>query len=83
MPYRHKTSSWQCTVAGILSVNCPSLFCSGTQTLGESGWWSLQQMTPPKLKDVLKSLSGIVHCPVVVLLCGTSLTRILICYLFL
>ena len=66
MPSRHKTSSWQCTVAGILSVNCPSLFCSGTQTLGESGWWSLQQMTPPKLKDVLKSLSGIEHCPVVV-----------------
>lgn len=62
MPCRNKTSSWQCTVAGTLSLNCPAIFCSGTQTLGEAGWWSLQEMTPPKLKDVLKSLTGQWKC---------------------
>ena len=62
MPMRHKTSSWQCTVAGILSVNCPTYFCSGTQVLGESGWWSLQQKVPLKLKDVSKMLSGKANC---------------------
>ena len=58
MPYRQKTTSWHCTVAGILSVNCPSLFKSGTETLGESGWWSLQSLTPPTLSDVIKAISS-------------------------
>lgn len=58
MPSRHKTSSWQCTVAGTLSVNCPSLFRSGTPVFGENGWWSLQEMRPPKLSDIMKTLSG-------------------------
>ncbi|XP_003383135.2 PREDICTED: cysteine-rich protein 2-binding protein-like [Amphimedon queenslandica] len=57
MPSRHKTSSWQCTVAGTLSVNCPSLFRSGTSVFGENGWWSLQEMRPPKLSDIMKTLA--------------------------
>ena len=30
MPHRRKTQSWHSTVAGILSVNCPSVFQSGS-----------------------------------------------------
>ncbi len=58
MPMRQKTASWKCTVAGILSVNCPSIFRSGTQILGESGWWSLQKTTPPSWKDVVVALAS-------------------------
>lgn len=58
LPYKNKTSSWQCTVAGTLSVHCPSLFCSGTKLFGENGWWSLQETKPPKLIDVMKTLGN-------------------------
>ena len=54
MPSRRKTGYWQSTVAGTLSVHSPSLFCSGTQQLGESGWWTLQKVSPPRIDSFLK-----------------------------
>lgn len=55
MPNRRKTGSWQSTVAGILSVNSKILFCSGTQKLGESGYWTLQAISPPRIDSFLKT----------------------------
>ena len=59
MPAHRKTSSWQSTVAGTISVNCPDVFMSGTAELGESGWWTLQTFAPPRLESVLRMISGI------------------------
>ena len=61
LPNRRKTTSWQSTVAGIMSVNSPALFCSGTQQLGESGWWTLQKVSPPQLASVLKLATSLTH----------------------
>ena len=54
IPNRRKTGFWQSTVAGIISVHSPTLFRSGTQELGESGYWTLQKVSPPRLEAVLK-----------------------------
>lgn len=35
MPHRKKTQSWHSTVAGTLSVNCPSVFQSGEGVLSQ------------------------------------------------
>lgn len=61
LPNRRKTTSWQSTVAGIMSVNSPALFRSGTQHLGESGWWTLQKVSPPQLTSVLKLATPQTH----------------------
>ena len=53
--------SWQSTVAGIMSVNSPALFRSGTQQLGESGWWTLQKVSPPQVASVLKLATPQTH----------------------
>lgn len=64
MPTHRKTSSWQSTVAGTMSVNCPSTFKSGTTELGETGWWTLQTFAPPQLDSVLRTISGsVIHMP--------------------
>ena len=61
MPVHRKTSSWQSTVAGTISVNCPDVFVSGTAELGESGWWTLHTFAPPRLDSVLRVISGRVY----------------------
>ncbi|KAK3604494.1 hypothetical protein CHS0354_001174 [Potamilus streckersoni] len=45
--HRKKTSLWYGTVAGVLSSGCPTTFLSGSQELGESGWWRLAEIKPP------------------------------------
>lgn len=53
MPGRKKTQSWHSTVAGTLSVHCPTLFLSGFKLFGEHGWWSLASLAPPCRKGAL------------------------------
>ncbi|XP_014662373.1 PREDICTED: cysteine-rich protein 2-binding protein-like [Priapulus caudatus] len=46
-PERKQTATWQCTVASVLSSNCPKIFKSGASVIGQSGWWRLLETKPP------------------------------------
>lgn len=41
------TETWEGTVAGVLSMNSPSIFKSGSEDMKQSGWWGLQDLLPP------------------------------------
>lgn len=54
MPHRRRTQSWHSTVAGTLSVHCPSLFLSGGWGGGRARWrvcWFIA--LPPSLLPAL------------------------------
>ncbi|KAI9190594.1 uncharacterized protein BJ171DRAFT_543631 [Polychytrium aggregatum] len=42
-----RTPTWQNTVASVLSTH-PTHFLSGFDKYAQSGWWTLQHMTPPQ-----------------------------------
>ncbi|CAI8045821.1 Cysteine-rich protein 2-binding protein, partial [Geodia barretti] len=63
MPQRKRTQSWHSTVAGTLSVHCPSLFQSGAKQLGESGYWTLSSVTPPDFSPAMRTSTRTIRHP--------------------
>ncbi|RDD46260.1 Cysteine-rich protein 2-binding protein [Trichoplax sp. H2] len=59
MAHRKRTASWHSTVAGVLSLNCPQKFISGTREFNEPGWWTLANKEPPTIDvDSLDAMSN-------------------------
>ncbi|CAH1775694.1 unnamed protein product [Owenia fusiformis] len=44
---RRKGTTWQGTVAGVLSTGSPHYFVPGSSELKEAGWWRLREHKPP------------------------------------
>lgn len=52
-PKKKRIKKWLGCISGCLSHNSPELFVSGTQTVGDPGWWRLSRKnwTPRKYYD--------------------------------
>lgn len=47
---KRKSHTWHGTVAGCLSAS--GIFLSGSEVLGESGWWTLKYQTLPTISEI-------------------------------
>ncbi|KAJ1969917.1 hypothetical protein IWQ62_000318 [Dispira parvispora] len=53
-PGKQRSNTWKNTISAVLSTH-PSVFVSGTEELGQPGYWALLRLTPPDTTPVKKT----------------------------